>query len=194
MAPSRCHGQQRTDWLGPWEKTTKENELQEENDVVCWGNMTKASIWISKRSFHKSWCPYLHPPPLWGARSRGTICLSEPKVLNKRDRAVQECTKCEESAAEWDGDSRRKRGRRGGRGHKESTWWSLYFTPMFVIVCLFFIYHMYVFFYQQRNVWTNRESKVSAWMWWELFTILQWVKAAQLVVVRVVVGEIMIVW
>lgn len=57
-----------------------------------------------------------------------------------------------------------KRGCWGGRDHKESTWWSLYFMPMFVIIVCFLRYHMYVFFYNKRNVWTNLERKLSECM------------------------------
>lgn len=63
---------------------------------------------------------YTHSPSDGESTSRGTIsAVSEPKVLNKRDGPVGECTKREESAAEM--ETREGRGWMGGRDQREST-------------------------------------------------------------------------
>lgn len=94
---------------------------------------------------------YAHLPS--ESEELGNLSLSKPKGLNKRDRAVQECTKCEESAAERDGNTRERKGLGGVGGViKKALDEACTSTHMFVIIVLFFIYHMYVFFYQQKNV------------------------------------------
>lgn len=121
----------------------------EEMDETCFGIRLQPGPESQKCALHRSWCPHLHPPPL---RRRGAEDRHRsPKVWkNALDVSDQRRNKMETGG---------KKG--GGRGPKESTWWSLYFTPMFVFIVLFFIYHMYVFFYQQRNEWTN--SKRAKW-------------------------------
>lgn len=76
-------------------------------------------------------------------------------MLNKRDRVVQECTKCEESAAKRPGKHKReKKGVRGVGGvikkALDEARTSRLCSSSFVF--FFYIYIMYVFFYQQRNV------------------------------------------
>lgn len=209
MTLSRCRGQQRmeqTGWIG--------GSREKKGCGLC--GCVRLKPGSESQSVHfknQDVLIYTHLPQT--ARCWGSISLPKPKVLNKRDGPIQECTKYEESAAERDGNTREKRGWWGGRGHRESTWWSLYFTPMFVIIVLFFnISYVCIFLPTEERVnklrekakWVhecegNREkSPIGAFSpvffvtIQRKFTILQWVKAAQLVIVRAAVGEIMIVW
>lgn len=53
----------------------------------------------------------------------------------------------------------RKRGWMGGRDHRESTWWSLFFMPMFVIIVLFFnISYVCIFLPTEERVNKLREN------------------------------------
>lgn len=108
---------------------------------------------------------------------------------------------------------------RGGRSHRESTWWSLYFMSMFVIIVLFFFFNIYrvcIFLPTEERVnklrekakWVhecerNREKSPYKMFCPPFFLLLfkerqfiipQGVKTAHLVIVRAVVREIMIVW
>lgn len=61
----------------------------------------------------------LQPPPLGQRGAVEPFLCRSPKCRTK-DGPAQECTKCEESAAERERE-RKKKGSWGGRGHKEST-------------------------------------------------------------------------
>lgn len=138
-----------TDYIRNTELELQRKEQQEEKWSVRLGSLAKACSRISKVYISQIMMSLFTPTS--SQRSEETF----PKVLNKIARSVGECTKCKESAA---GTTTEREKNGGGRGHNESTWWNLLHAYVFHPLP-FFIYHMYVFFYQQRNVWSNRKQR-----------------------------------
>lgn len=137
------------DYIRNTELELQRKEQQEEKWSVRLGSLAKACSRISKVYISQIMMSLFTPTS--SQRSEETF----PKVLNKLARSVGECTKREESTA---GTTTEREKNGGGRGHNESTWWNLLHAYVFHPLPFFFIYHMYVFFYQQRNVWSNRRQ------------------------------------
>lgn len=112
--------------------------------------VTKRGTWTQSVHFKNHVFIYAH--------LQSSLQVSE--LFYKIHGPLQGCTSQDKSAAEQNGYTREKEWCWGGRGHLKSTWWSLYFMP----VChhlFFFFSNMYVFFYQQRIMWTNMERRWS---------------------------------
>lgn len=194
-------GRIRTAETGGWEKTTKEE--QKENKAVYYWIRPKPGA--ESQSDHKSWCPFFTLMSPHTARSCEPFLHLSPKYWTKEtDRIKSALNKRNLQQIEMEARER-KGGWWGGRGPKESTWWSLYFTSMFVIIVLFFnISYVCIFLPTEERV--NKLKEKAKWcmnvkgterkvlteclspfflllLKERQFTILQWVKAAQLVVV-----------
>lgn len=100
-----------------------------------------------------------------------SVSFSEPEVLKTKEaistRMYENLRNLQQS----------ERGKAGRRSPTESTWWSSYFTPMFVIVCLFsfflytYIYKTCLYFSTDRG--TYREEAANAWNWWKESVLVQ---------------------
>lgn len=194
-----------TDYIRNTELELQRKEQQEEKWSVRLGSLAKACSRISKVYISQIMMSLFTPTS--SQRSEETF----RKVLNKIARSVRECTKCKESAA---GTTTEREKNGGGRGHNESTWWNLLHAYVFHPLP-FFLYIICMYFSTNREMCDQTVSNVSAWMWWNrekspnrtswsLFfpffccysTVYcpRMTKAAQFVIVRMVVGKIMIVW
>lgn len=190
------------DYIRNTELELQRKEQQEEKWSVRLGSLAKACSRISKVYISQIMMSLFTPTS--SQRSEETF----PKVLNKLARSVGECTKCEESTA---GTTTEREKNGGGRGHNEhlmkltSRLCFSSFTFFFYIsyVCIFLPTEKRVI--KQEAKWAHEcdgtERKVLTerlgpffFVAIQLFTVLQWVKAAQFVIVRMVVGKIMIVW
>lgn len=151
-------GRIRTAETGGWEKTTKEE--QKENKAVYYWIRPKPGA--ESQSDHKSWCPFFTLMSPHTARSCEPFLHLSPKYWTKEtDRIKSALNKRNLQQIEMEARER-KGGWWGGRGPKESTWWSLYFTSMFVIIVLFFnISYVCIFLPTEERV--NKLKEKAKW-------------------------------
>lgn len=135
------------DYIRNTELELQRKEQQEEKWSVRLGSLAKACSRISKVYISQIMMSLFTPTS--PQRSEETF----PKVLNKRDRSENAL-----NVRSPQQEPRQKERKTGVGGVITKALDETYFTPMFFILYLFFIYHMYVFFYQQRNVWSNRKQ------------------------------------
>lgn len=194
-----------TDYIRNTELELQRKEQQEEKWSVRLGSLAKACSRISKVYISQIMMSLFTPTS--SQRSEETF----PKVLNKIARSVGECTKCKESAA---GTTTEREKNGGGRGHNESTWWNLFHAYVFHPLPFFYISYVCIFLptekcvIKQKATWAHEcdgtERKVLTERLGPFFFLFfccystvycpRMTKAAQFVIVRMVVGKIMIVW
>lgn len=98
---------------------------------------------------------------LGGARGRieETFCDGAQSIGTAEREHLKDAPRGRGGTHRRDGEGRENKGARGGgEGPKESTWWSFVLHRLCLSSLYFFLYILYVFFYQQRNAWASREK------------------------------------
>lgn len=161
---ARCHGRlDGSEWTKSWENTTNAEGQQRGKDVVDHG--IKLKVGVESQSVHfknQDVLIYTHSPSDGEELTNHFNCCRSPKYWTKETgrwgnalnvRNLQQRWKHERKGVGWVGGIIEK-------ALDEACSSCLCLSSLY----FFLIYHMYVFFYQQRNAWTNSERTQSECM------------------------------